>query len=86
MALNGEKIYKDKKFVNKQIYRILGNTPTLAASCYRHRTGRPFNQPRNDLSYIENFLYMMDYLNDKDYKPHPTLTKVITILISILII
>lgn len=75
-ALNGEKIYKEKKFVNKQIYRILGNIPTLAAYCYRHRIGRPNNQPRNDLSYIENFLYMMDYLNDLNYKPHPTLTKV----------
>jgi citrate synthase len=75
-ALMGDKIYKDKKFVNKQIYRILGNTPTLAAYCYRHRIGRPFNQPRNDLSYIENFLYMMDYLNDTNYKPHPTLARV----------
>jgi citrate synthase len=76
-SLMGDKIYNDKKFTNKQIYRILGNTPTLAAYCYRHRIGRPFNQPRNDLSYIENFLYMMDYLNDPNYKPHPTLTKVI---------
>jgi citrate synthase len=75
-ALMGDKIYKDTKFVNKQIYRLLGNTPTLAAYCYRHRIGRPFNQPRNDLSYIENFLYMLDYMNDKEYKPHPVLTKV----------
>jgi citrate synthase len=75
-ALNGDKIYQDTKFVNKQIYRILGNVPTLAAYCYRHRIGRPFNQPRNDLSYIENFLYLLDYLNDKEYKPHPVLTKV----------
>jgi citrate synthase len=79
-ALMGDKIYKDPKFVNKQIFRILGNIPTLAASCYRHRIGRPFNQPRNDLSYIENFLYMMDYLNDKDYKPHPILTKALDVL------
>jgi citrate synthase len=79
-ALMGDKIYKDPKFVNKQIFRILGNVPTLAAYCYRHRIGRPFNQPRNDLSYIENFLYMLDYLNDKEYKPHPTLTKALDIL------
>ena len=75
-SLNGEKIYKDRKFVMKQVYRILGNTPTLAAYCYRHRVGRPNNQPRNDLSYIENFLYMLDFLNDSNYKPHPVLTKV----------
>ncbi len=76
-ALQGDKIYKDKKFVNKQIYRLLGNVPTLAAMCYRHRIGRPFNQPRQDLSYVENFLYMLDALNDKDYRPHPVLVKVI---------
>lgn len=79
-ALQGDKIYKDPTFVNKQIFRLLGNLPTLAAYCYRHRIGRPFNEPRNDLSYIENFLYMMDYLNDKNYKPHPTLTKALDIL------
>ncbi len=79
-ALMGDKIYKDPKFVNKQVFRILGNVPTLAAYCYRQRIGRPFNQPRNDLSYIENFLYMLDYLNDKEYKPHPTLTRALDIL------
>jgi citrate synthase len=76
-SLHGDKIYKDTKFVNKQIYRLLGNIPTLAAYCYRHRLGRPFNQPRQDLSYVENFLYMLDCLNDVNYKPNPVLTKVI---------
>ena len=76
-SLAGDKIYKDNKFMMKQVYRLIGNVPTLAAACYRHRIGRPFNEPRNDLSYIENFLHMMDYLNDKKYKPHPVLTKVI---------
>jgi len=80
-SLAGEKIYKnDKKFMMKQVYRLIGNTPTLAAACYRHRIGRPFNQPRNDLSYIENFLHMMDFLNDKKYKPHPVLTKALDVL------
>lgn len=79
-ALMGDNIYKDRKFVNKQFFRLLGNIPTLAAYCYRHRIGRPFNQPRNDLSYIENFLYMLDYLNDKEYKPNPILTKVIYLI------
>ncbi len=79
-ALMGDKIYKDNKFVNKQIYRLLGNTPTLAAYCYRHRIGRPFNQPRNDLSYLENFLYLLDFMNDKEWKPHPILVKALDIL------
>jgi citrate synthase len=39
-SLAGENIYKDKKLRNKQIYRLLGNCPTLAANAYRHRIGR----------------------------------------------
>jgi len=82
-SLQGDKVYADKKFANKQFFRILGNTPTLAAYCYRHRLGRPFNQPRNDLSFVENFLYMLDYLNDKKYTPNPVLVKV-TVIISLI--
>ena len=45
---------------NKQILRILGKLPTIAAIGYRHRIGRPVNYPNSDLSYTENFLYMLD--------------------------
>lgn len=79
-SLKGEKIYNDRKFLNKQIFRLLGTMPTIAAYCYRHRVGKPFNQPRNDLSYVENFLYMLDYLNDVKFKSHPVLIKALDIL------
>ena len=39
-CLAGEKVYNDKKIRNKQIYRLLGKVPTIAASAYRHRVGR----------------------------------------------
>jgi citrate synthase len=39
----------DEKLMNKQIVRILGKAPTIAAANYRHRIGRPFNLPRNDV-------------------------------------
>ena len=32
------------------------------------------------MGYCENFLYMLDTLSDKDYKPHPTLAKALNIL------
>mmetsp|Transcript_124507 Transcript_124507/g.186013 ORF Transcript_124507/g.186013 Transcript_124507/m.186013 type:complete len:96 (-) Transcript_124507:543-830(-) len=32
------------------------------------------------MSYVENFLYMLDRLNEKDYKPHPKLVKALDIL------
>ena len=79
-SLKGDKIYKNTEFLNKQVYRILGTMPTMAAYCYRHRLGKPFNQPRNDLSFVENFLYMMDYLNDTNFKSHPILIKALDIL------
>jgi citrate synthase len=55
--------------------------PTIAANAYRHRIGRNYNLPSGDkLSYVENFLYMMDYLNEKEFKPHPKLVKALDVL------
>jgi citrate synthase len=39
-ALSRESIYKDINIRNKQIYRLLGLVPTIAANSYRHRIGR----------------------------------------------
>lgn len=64
----------------KQIWRILGQVPTIAAFAYRHRIGRPFNQPDNSLSYTANLLYMMDYMNQRDYQVNPVLAKALDVL------
>lgn len=74
-ALSGESIYKDINTRNKQIYRLLGLIPTIAANSYRHRIGRDYNAPHENLSYVENFLYMLDHLNEKNFKPHPKLSR-----------
>jgi len=76
----GSGVYKDEKLVNQQIYRLLGKMPTIAADCYRHRMGRNFNPPSANLSYVENFLYMLDKYNETEYKPHPKLVKAMDIL------
>jgi citrate synthase len=70
----------DPKVREKQIWRILGMMPTVAAFAYRHRIGRPFNYPDNSLSYAANLLYMMDYMNQRDYEVNPTLAKALDIL------
>lgn len=44
-ALSGQSIYKNEEFRNKQIYRLLGMTPTVAANSFRHRIGREYNLP-----------------------------------------
>ena len=80
-SLSGNMIYKeDIALRNKQIARLLGKVTTIAANCYRHRIGRPYNPPGIGLDYAENMLYMMDHLNEPDYKVHPKLAKALDIL------
>lgn len=82
-ALCGHNVYDDDTIRNKQIFRIFGKLPTIAAISFRHRIGRPYNNPVNHLSYTENFLYMMDRLSETDYRPHPKLAKALDILFII---
>jgi citrate synthase len=70
----------DPAIREKQIWRIIGQIPTIAAFAYRQRIGRPFNQPDNSLSYTANMLYMMDFMNQRDYDVNPVLAKALDIL------
>jgi citrate synthase len=47
---------------------------------YRHRIGRQYNVPQNNLSYTENFLYMLDRLSEENYKPNPKLARALDVL------
>jgi len=82
-ALQGQKVYDDHKLRNKQIHRIIGTMPTIAAFAYRHRIGRPYVNPGGGLTYAENFLYMIDRMTDKNFKPHPVLVKALDVLFII---
>jgi len=73
-------VYKDPLVLNKQLHRLLGRVPTIAAYAYRHRIGRPFNEPGRGLGYVENFLFMMDRLNETNYRPNPKLVRALEIL------
>ncbi len=79
-CLAGENIYKDINIRNKQIYRILGKVPTIAANAYRHRIGREYNMPAENLGYVENFLFMLDRLNENTFNPHPKLVRALEVL------
>lgn len=79
-ALQGPNVYKDKKLVNKQIYRIIGTITTIAANAYRHRIGRNYNKPVHGLPYIESFLVMLDQLGSEKIRPHPTIVKAFNLL------
>ncbi|KAI7732880.1 hypothetical protein M8C21_015358 [Ambrosia artemisiifolia] len=79
-ALRGQDLYKSKPVRDKQIVRILGKAPTIAAAAYLRMAGRPPVLPSSNLSYSENFLYMLDSMGDKSYKPNPRLARVLDIL------
>ncbi len=56
-------------------YRLIAKMPTLAAMCYKYSIGMPFQYPRNDLNYAENFLHMMFGNPCEEYVPNPILAK-----------
>jgi len=65
---------------DKQILRIIGKLPTVAAFAYRHRIGRPYNYPNSTLTYAANLLYMLDYMHQSDYEVNPVLAKALDVL------
>ena len=62
-------------------YRLIAKMPTIAALSYRFATGKPFLYPRNDLSYTENFLYMMFAMPSAEYTPNPLLAKALDLIL-----
>ncbi|KAI3336960.1 citrate synthase-like protein [Xylariaceae sp. AK1471] len=90
-SLRGQKLYTNAasgdiaslQILDKQILRIIGKAPTLAAASYRMRQGRPFNRPAQGLSYTGNFLYLLDHLSGTEYRPHPVLEKALDALFII---
>lgn len=90
-SLAGQKLYTNAasgdlaslQLLDKQILRIIGKAPTLAAASYRMRQGRPFNRPAQGLSYTGNFLYLLDHLSGTEYKPHPVLEQALDALFII---
>ncbi|KAK9412711.1 putative Citrate synthase family member [Seiridium unicorne] len=90
-SLAGQKLYTNAasgnlealKVLDKQILRIIGKAPTLAAASYRMRQGRPFNRPAQGLSYTGNFLYLLDNLSGHEYQPHPVLERALDALFII---
>jgi len=58
-------------------FRLIAKLPTITAMAYKYNVGQPFMYPKNNLSYVENFLQMMFGNPCEDWKPNPVLTKAI---------
>jgi citrate synthase len=54
--------------------------PTLAAFCYRHNRGLPYNYPDNDVSFITNFLGMLWKRSEREYWREPVLERAMDVL------
>ncbi|MCO6416305.1 citrate (Si)-synthase [Siccirubricoccus sp. KC 17139] len=56
-------------------FRLIAKVPTIAAWAYKYSIGQPFMYPRNDLSYAENFLYMLNAVPAEPWKNNPILSR-----------
>ena len=56
-------------------HRMIAKMPTIAAMAYKYSIGQPFEYPRNDMSYAENFLNMMFAVPAEKYQPNPVLSR-----------
>ncbi|MBM4207806.1 MAG: citrate (Si)-synthase [Gammaproteobacteria bacterium] len=55
--------------------RLIAKVPTIVAMCHKYSTGSPFMYPQNKLSYVQNFMRMMQATPCDDYEPNPVLVK-----------
>lgn len=78
-AVAGQHIYKSTAVQDKQIVRLIGKAPTIAAYAYHKLSGRMPSPPNQKLGYAENFLYMLDAGSAPDYKPNPRLARALEV-------
>ena len=67
----------------KQIHRLIGKMPTLAAYAYRHSLGLPYEYPDPRLSYVGSFMAMLWKRTGAEdrYTPNPALERALDILL-----
>jgi citrate synthase len=56
-------------------FRLIAKVPTIAAWAYKYSIGQPFMYPRNDLTYAENFLYMLNAVPAEPWVNNPILAR-----------
>jgi citrate synthase len=70
----------DRDIRRAQMVRLIAKMPTLAAWSYRHSMGMPFVYPNNEMSYSENFLYMMKRIAEPKFEVHPEIVRALDVL------
>ena len=67
--------------INRNIIRLIAKVSTIAAFSYKKSVGQPFVYPRNDLSYTENFLYMMFSVPTEPYEVPAVVNSALNLLL-----
>jgi citrate synthase len=70
----------DPKVRRKQVIRLIGKMPTLAAYAYRHRLGLPYIYPDPDLCYTKNYMHMLWKRTEPKYAANPVLARALEVL------
>ena len=65
---------------DKQIVRLIGKMPTLAAYAYRHRLGLPYISPDPELGYTKNYMNMLWKRTEPKYAANPVLARALEVL------
>ena len=63
------------------IKRLIAKLPTLAAMVYKNSVRHPFMYPKNDLGYIENFMYMTWGMPTEEFEPAPVIASALNKLL-----
>jgi citrate synthase len=72
---------RDPRQVEISVHRLIAKIITIAAYAYKHSVGQPFLYPRNELSYVANFLHMMFGTPCERYEVDPVVEKAIDLLL-----
>jgi citrate synthase len=72
---------RDPNQVRVSIHRLLAKLPTMAAYAQKHSVGQPFLYPKNNLNYVENFLYLLYGIPCEEFEVDPLVAKAIDMLL-----
>jgi len=72
---------QDADAAGESAKRLIAKMPTIAAWAYKKSVGQPYIYPRNDMSYVENFLHMMFAMPVEDMKIDPVITRALNVLL-----
>jgi citrate synthase len=72
---------RDPRHIEISVHRLIAKIITIASYAYKHSIGQPFLYPRNDLSYVGNFLYMMFGTPCEEYQVDPVVEKALDLLL-----